>query len=81
MNVRAKFMLMSVKHMHWGGSEYQFSPQYDPSIPEDQRFAQASPSGSLTITVDNPAVHAAWKVGEQYYLDFTPVPEPAAEAA
>lgn len=51
---------------------YRFSPQYDPSVPEDQRYAKASPMGELRIQVDNPAV--SFKPGTTYYLDFTEVP-------
>ncbi|MBT2418376.1 hypothetical protein J7F01_41080 [Streptomyces sp. ISL-22] len=43
---------------------------YDPEPPEDQRYAKATPSGSLTIAVDNPAV--IFEPGKQYHLDFTP---------
>lgn len=50
---------------------YRFSPTYDPSIPEDVRYAQASPSGELRIQVDNPAV--SFTPGGFYYLDFTEV--------
>lgn len=50
---------------------YRFTAQYDQSIPEDQRYAKASPSGELRIKVDNPYV--TFEPGRQYYLDFTPV--------
>lgn len=50
---------------------FRFMPMYDPSVPEDQRYAQATPSGSLQMQVDNPAV--SFEPGRDYYLDFTPV--------
>jgi len=78
MMTRAKFMLTAHTEMAygpdgWRGHEFKFSAQYDPSIPEDQRFAVASPSGSMTIQVDNPTVIEAWSpmLGKQFYLDFT----------
>lgn len=49
---------------------YEFSATYDPDVPEDQRYALATPYGQLTIQVDNPAV--SFVPGQQYYLDFTP---------
>ena len=79
MNVRAKFMLQEHRVYGYSGEHRQhtfiFRPQYDPNIPEDQRFAKASPTGELTITVDNPTVIAAWEgqQGKQFYLDFVPV--------
>lgn len=79
MNVRAKFRLQSHVEHHWSRDsrhhEFIFRPEYDPNIPEDQRFAKASPSGELRIHVDNPAVVEQWhkQVGQQFYLDFVPV--------
>jgi hypothetical protein len=49
---------------------YRFSPQYDSSVPEDQRYAMATPSGELRIQVDNPNV--VFEPGKHYYIDFTP---------
>ena len=78
MKVLAKFMLQEHRQYGYGGGHVQhtfvFRPQYDPSIPEDQRFAKASPTGEMTITVDNPTVVAEWagKQGTQFYLDMTP---------
>jgi len=78
MMTRAKFMLTAHTEMaygpdSWRGHEFKFSAQYDPTIPEDQRFAAASPSGSMTVQVDNPAVIEAWSpmLGKQFYLDLT----------
>lgn len=50
---------------------YEFTAEYDPSVPEDRRFSLHTPSAQLTMYVDNPAV--AFEPGATYYLDFTPV--------
>jgi hypothetical protein len=74
MTVRAKFQCNSVEQFSATGPgtrTYRFTPQYDPSVPEDQRYAKYTPSGELRITVDNPNV--VFELGRQYYLDFTPV--------
>lgn len=55
-------------HMTWRRT-YRFQALYDTTVPEDQRYAQSTPSGSLTIVVDNPAV--TFEPGRDYYLDFT----------
>lgn len=52
---------------------FRFMAVYDLNVPEDQRYAQATPSGTLQIQVDNPAV--SFEPGKDYYLDFTPVEE------
>lgn len=81
MPVRAKFRCTTEHHKRWGTEDsqvarsYEFMAVYDPAVPEDQRYAKASPSGSLTIQVDNPAV--TFEPGRSYYLDFTPVDEAA----
>lgn len=78
MTVRCKFTLNSIKHFAYGGKEFVFHPAYDMSIPEDQRFAKASPSGEFRIVVDNPAAAAQFELGKAYYFDATPAPEPVA---
>jgi hypothetical protein len=81
MPVRAKFRCTTENHKRWGTEDsqvarsYEFMAVYDPAVPEDQRYAKASPSGSLTIQVDNAAV--TFEPGRSYYLDFTPVDEAA----
>jgi hypothetical protein len=76
MPIRAKFRCHFETHKKWGPQEdqvtrtYEFMAVYDTDTPENQRFAKATPSGSLTIQVDNPDVH--FEPGKFYYLDFTP---------
>lgn len=70
--VRAKFRCMSIQsHASTSGKTVKFMPMYDTSIPEDQRYSQATPSGELSMYVDNPAV--SFELGTYYYLDLTPV--------
>ena len=40
---------------------------------EDNTFAKYSPSVELRMTVANPALLDAFKPGQVFYLDFTPV--------
>lgn len=79
MTVRAKFMLISSTESRYGVQQQapiartlKFQPQYDTSIPEDQRFAKATPSGFIEMYVDNPAALEQFELGKQYYIDFTP---------
>lgn len=83
MTTRAMFRLVGIKQFAYSPSsrEFTFSAEYDTSIPEEARFAKASPSGTLTIMVDNPVAIDALKMGQKYYLDFTEVPDPALVAA
>jgi hypothetical protein len=71
--IRAKFRCVSETKNCYGFPDsrvYKFQAMYDPEIPEDLRYAQATPSGSLEMTVDNPS--AQFTVGAYYYLDFEP---------
>ncbi len=72
MAVRAKFRCTAEIHNRWSADNvtrsYEFQAMYDPDAPEDQRYAKATPTGKLTIAVDNPAV--TFEPGKSYYLDF-----------
>ncbi len=73
-NVRAKFTVTSVTDHNYGnGKTIKLTPCYDTDIPEDRRFAEATPTGELTMYVNNPPAIAALKLGKSFYLDFTPV--------
>jgi hypothetical protein len=73
--VRAKFQVTAITEFAWSNvlKEVTLEPRYDPSIPDDQRFASAIPSGKLRMIVDNPAALEQFQTGKIFYLDFTPV--------
>lgn len=75
MSVRAKFQVTSIKSFAWNPAsvEITLTPQYDESIPEDQRFQKATPSGSFTMQIDNPAAAEQLELGKFFYIDLTPV--------
>lgn len=77
MTVRAKLHLSSETTYEWGGKKLKFETRYDNTIPEDQRFQKATPSGYIDIHIDNPIALAQFKMGADYYVDFSPVPTPA----
>lgn len=57
--------------------EITLQAMYDSGIAEeDKSFATATPSGTLTFYLNNPALADEFKPGQAYYLDFTPVPPP-----
>jgi len=71
---RAKFRCNQVtQNAGSDAKQYSFAPVYDTSIPEDLRYSKYTPSGSLTLHVDNPAVN--FELGKQYYIDITPAGE------
>ena len=77
MNVRAKFKLVEIRSHHGIpiGRTFVFRPEYDYTIPEDRRFYNLTPSGCCEMFVTNPKVLKEFKLGENYYLDFSPCSE------
>jgi len=75
MTTRCKFRLQSITYQAGTtGKALRFtavSDSKDTSIPEDKAFTKYTPSGELTVTIDNPAVEPMLKVGEYYYLDLS----------
>jgi len=40
-------------------------------LDENNTFAKFTPTANLSMYVNNPALKGKFKVGEEYYLDFT----------
>jgi hypothetical protein len=83
MTIRSKMRLSEVAEVAGtvnGQKRLKFQSCYDQTIPEDQRFQQATPWAEATYLVDNPAALEQFKLGEYYYVDFSPVPKPEAPA-
>lgn len=57
------------------GSVVKFSTVYEPDAAKDTenaRFTKATPWGSITLGIDNPAALEQFAAGKSYYVDFTP---------
>lgn len=70
--VRARFKLTETHDLSWGGKRLVFAPEYDSTIPEDRRFCDATPNGKFEMVVKNTAALDQFKLGEDYFCDFTP---------
>jgi hypothetical protein len=79
MTVRGKFTVISWTDFGTSSRSVKLMPIYDTDTPEDQRFAKATPSGSIEMTIDNPVALAELQIGKRFYVDFIPVeaPQPA----
>lgn len=57
-----------------GDREVKLTAVTADGIPENERFHKYTPSGSITLSVDNPIAFAALKeqLGKSLYVDFTP---------
>ena len=71
--VRAKFVCQEIRHMYYNPASRTvvLRPQYDQTIEEDRRFAKATPSGEMTMYIDNPPAAEFFELGKTYYLDFS----------
>lgn len=72
--MRAKFVCTSVTNFgEHCGVEVKLDASYSDNNVEDNQFSQATPSGNLTMHVDNPEAKEFFKPGKQFYMDFTEV--------
>ena len=74
--MRAKFVINSIEQYPTAEtlkmSAVAKTGTYDPDgADEDNTYAHFSPSGTLSLTIANPALVGTFKVGEKYYMDFT----------
>ena len=50
-------------------------PKYDTDgLDEDNTYAKMSPQATLSISIANQALWGQFKVGDRFYVDFTPAP-------
>lgn len=71
---RVRVHLAEIAHMSYGGKKFKFFPEYDVHIPTEERFHKGTPSGGFEILVNNPAAIEYFKLGEEYYIEFSPAP-------
>lgn len=68
--VRAKFRVVSVEPN--GGSDTIKLRAVTSGCPENNEFFKWTPSGEIMIGCANPSATAAFVVGAEMYVDFTP---------
>ena len=77
MNIRCKFSVVGLTEHSWKGVEgpmytVELQAAYDPSIPEDQAFARATPSGSCKFMTDRRNVLEKCRPGRSFYVELIP---------
>lgn len=72
MSVRAKFTCSMTQEWAGGNRTARLHPVWagPDASEEDKAFWEASPSGSLELTITNPAAMGFFKAGTRYYLTF-----------
>lgn len=74
--MRCKVKLASLSDAYSNGVSVKFTPVAGNSE-ENKTFHAATPGGEFTAVLSKAAADAlgAFKLGEEYYVDFTPVAE------
>lgn len=77
-HMRAKMRITKIE-LHEGGQEtvHMVPVAKSTAYPadgtdEDNTYAKFSPSGSLSLTIANPALRGKFSPGRTFYVDFTP---------
>lgn len=71
MKTRCKFQVSEVTKFSCPGERVKLFAVYGGSQ-ENESFAAATPSGEISIYVNNPAVIGKFQPGQYYYVDLTP---------
>lgn len=69
--IRAKFEV--IERVGENQTTVILEPRYDESVPEDQRFSEATPWGKLEMFVNNPTAIQILQPGQKFYLDLIPI--------
>ena len=73
--IRGKFVTVDhVTKPQGSFAHVVFDARYDSKLPEDQRFAEATPNGKIEMTVTVPSVIEVFQPGKVFYVDFTEAP-------
>jgi hypothetical protein len=74
MTARCKFQVEEVTHWTGDRRKVKLAARYDqPLSQEDRAFQKATPTGDMTIQIDNPNVFDVFVPGRYVYIDVTPV--------
>lgn len=77
-SVRAKFLVKKVEFFNENARQVVLHPVYsqDPNH-ENKTFWDATPSGELTMIINNPRAAEFFEIGQEYYVDFSHPPRAA----
>jgi len=76
MIARCKFVVEAVTLHAYGGRTVKLGAQYDqPLSAEDRAFSKATPTGTMTIEIQNDKVFDVFKPGAKVYVDVVPIEE------
>ena len=69
--VKGKFRVSSVSNVGIT-KRVKLAAVADDTIPENQRYHKATPSGTIEIKIDNPPAADQFTQGKEFFVEFTP---------
>ena len=69
--VRAKVQCTKKESLENGAANLIFYPVADGSK-ENKEFFNATPAGTISLSIVNPSAAKQFEQGKEYYIDFTP---------
>lgn len=74
MSVRGKFKLSEVTQVYWSptAKKLKFQAVCNDGTSENEKFHKYTPSGEISMLVDNESALQKFVIGASYYVDFTP---------
>ena len=74
-STRCKFTCHSIIDGYGDSKVVNLSAVYSPDDPESEngQFWTATPSGQISLQINNPDGYAVFEQGKAYYVDLTPV--------
>lgn len=73
--VRGKFRLSEITHLEYNETAKRllFNAVCNDSTEENAKFHKYTPSGTISMVVDNPEAMKQFELRKEYYVDFSPV--------
>lgn len=72
--VRGKWRLDEIHALYWNSTakRYVFNAVCNDGTPENERYHKFTPSGSMTMIIDNPSAQSKFELGKEYFFDASP---------
>lgn len=76
MSVRAKMKCVEITETDYCRRVKLGAVYGSPDRPDNASWSKATPSGSIELSITNPDAYEQFKVGAEFFVDFTPAPAP-----
>ena len=74
--MRAKMRIQTILKDGWTETVVMDAVYGGSTNDEDNSFAKTTPSGRIELKIANKELHGAFAPGDEFYVDFRPIPKP-----